>query len=636
MTLQELESVLKEIASTRIAVIGDFCLDVYWMSDMSRSEVSIETGLETRPVREQRYSLGGAGNVVNNIIALGCKNVHAIGLVGADPWGKEMVRLLSCAGADVSGMKVQKHQWDTLAYIKPHINDVEQPRMDFGNFNQIDADSEDALIAHLDHTMKNVDVVVINEQVKQGIHSEGFRIQLKALIARHSNRIFIADSRHFSDSYPGAYLKLNIHEAVRLAGINRGPDELVMRTEALQAAEALYQRFAKPVFITRGERGCLVRDESGISEIPGIQVLGKVDTVGAGDSLLAGVACALAAGRPNDQAAELGNFAATVTIQKLRQTGTASPAEVLAVGKEPDYVYHPELAEDPRQAKYLDGCEIEVIIPPPSPFNITHAIFDHDGTISTLRQGWEAIMEPMMARAILGDYFNEADESLYHRVIERVRDYIDKSTGIQTLVQMQGLVRLVREFGLVQEEDILDEHGYKEIYNDDLMKLVRARINKLHRGELSVLDLTIKNAPEFLEHLKSAGIKLYLASGTDEQDVKDEAEALGYAHLFEGRIFGSVGDVTRDAKKVVLERILSDVGQSASGGLVALGDGPVEIRETRIKGGYTIGLASDEVRRYGLDASKRARLIRAGAHAIIPDFSQMDDILRFCGVGVRV
>jgi len=62
----------------------------------------------------------------------------------------------------------------------------------------------------------------------------------------------------------------------------------------------------------------------------------------------------------------------------------------------------------------------------------------HDGTISTLRQGWERIMEPMMIRAILGGRYATADETLYHRAAHRVRDYIDKSTGIETLVQMDA------------------------------------------------------------------------------------------------------------------------------------------------------------------------------------------------------
>jgi len=122
-------------------------------------------------------------------------------------------------------------------------------------------------------------------------------------------------------------------------------------------------------------------------------------------------------------------------------------------------------------------------------------------------------------------------------------------------------------------------------------------------------------------------VKLYLASGTDQGDVAAEAEAMGYAHLFEGRIFGAVGDVTVEAKRIVIERIIRE--RALSGPQFAtFGDGPVEIRETRKRNGIAVGVASDEVRRFGLNAAKRSRLIRAGADIIVPDFSQLENLTR--------
>ena len=101
-----------------------------------------------------------------------------------------------------------------------------------------------------------------------------------------------------------------------------------------------------------------------------------------------------------------------------------------------------------------------------------HVVFDFDGTLSTLRQGWEAIMEPVMVRAILGDAERSVSVEAFAAVSAAARDFIDRTTGIQTLVQMQGLVRLVRQFGYVDENDILDERGYKEIYNAELLEMV--------------------------------------------------------------------------------------------------------------------------------------------------------------------
>jgi phosphoglycolate phosphatase-like HAD superfamily hydrolase len=356
-------------------------------------------------------------------------------------------------------------------------------------------------------------------------------------------------------------------------------------------------------------------------------ILSKVDTVGAGDSYLAGAASSLAAGYSMNIAAQLGSFVAGVTVQKLFQCGTASQDEILAIGQDPDYIFGSELAEDIRHAHYLPNTEIEIVNKWEDKLQIKHAIFDHDGTISTLREGWELIMGPMMMKAILGSQYQEADEALYQKVQIRVNEFIDKTTGIQTLVQMQGLIGLIREFGCVPEDQILDEFGYKQIYNEELLEMVKVREAKFAKGELSLEDFTMKNAVTFLQKLYDAGIKLYLASGTDEDDVKSEARVLGYDHLFEGRIYGAVGDVTKEAKKIVLDRILDMIGDSASGKVATFGDGPVEMRETNKRGGVSVGIASNELRRYGLNESKRTRLIKAGADIIIPDFSQYRQLL---------
>jgi phosphoglycolate phosphatase-like HAD superfamily hydrolase len=173
----------------------------------------------------------------------------------------------------------------------------------------------------------------------------------------------------------------------------------------------------------------------------------------------------------------------------------------------------------------------------------------------------------------------------------------------------------------------LDEHGYKKIFNDNLMKLIHRRVAKLACGELVSTDFQIKNAELLLRELHKRGIKLYLASGTDQADVVAEATAMGYADLFEGRIFGSIGDIKADAKKIVLERIVRE-NNLAGHQFATLGDGPVEMRETQKVGGLCIGVASDELRRFGWNMAKRTRLIRAGASLLVPDFSQLPALLK--------
>ena len=93
------------------------------------------------------------------------------------------------------------------------------------------------------------------------------------------------------------------------------------------------------------------------------------------------------------------------------------------------------------------------------------------------------------------------------------------------------------------------------------------------------------------------------------------------------------GHATKEAKRIVLDRILNEIDVAGGAQVVAFGDGPVEIRETRKRGGLTVGIASDEVRRYGLSPNKRSRLIRAGAQIIVPDYSQMEKLLSLLNIG---
>ncbi len=632
MKKEQLQKILADISAVKIAVIGDFCLDAYWFIDEAMSEISVETNQATRPVRTQKYSLGGAGNVTNNLAAMNIKDIRAFGVIGTDPFGAEMVRVMKATGIEPRNLLIQEDNWYTHAYAKPYIDDKELNRVDFGNYNQLSIETADRLIASLVKEIPEVDIVIINQQVPSGIHIDYFKQRLVEVIAQFPQKTFIVDSRNFNDYYTGAIRKMNDTEAARLCGMDKKPDEVVLYAEIVSSANELYKRYQKPLFITRGSKGSLTIDENGISEIPGLMILSKVDTVGAGDSYLAGAASSLAAGYSMNVAAQIGSFVAGVTVQKLFQCGTATPEEILAMGAEPDFIFSSELAEDKRHAKYIPGTEIEIVNKWEHQPQIEHAIFDHDGTISTLREGWELIMAPMMIKAILGDKYFEADEALYQRVKERSDEFIDKTTGIQTLVQMKGLIELIREFGCVPEDKILDEFGYKQIYNDELLIMVKERELKYANGELSLEDFTLKNAVLFLEKLHTAGVKLYLASGTDEADVKSEAKVLGYDHLFEGRIYGAVGDITKEAKKIVLDRILDSIGESALGKVATFGDGPVEMRETNKRGGISIGVASNELRRYGLNESKRTRLIKAGADVIIPDFSQVSQILSLLNI----
>ncbi|TKJ38664.1 MAG: carbohydrate kinase [Planctomycetes bacterium B3_Pla] len=620
MKEERIREISTRIRNVKVAVYGDFCLDAYWVLDPRGSEVSLETGLQAQAVGKHYYSLGGASNVVANLAALEPAAIQVIGVIGDDIFGRELTRQFQELGVDTTCLVVQEDNFDTVAFGKPYLEGNEQPRMDFGFFNKRTEVTDRALLDGIRNALQTADVLIANQQVPGSITNESFIDGANALFEEFADKVVLLDSRHFGHKFKNIYRKTNDFEAAHLNGVDVKPDDVFTFADVKKYAGNLYRQFNKPVFLTRGPRGIVVVDSDGVHEIPGIQLLKKLDIVGAGDTVTSALTLCLGASVPPAEAAEFANFAAAVTVQKLFQTGTASAAEIIEVGKDPDYIYQPELAADTRSARYFNNAEIELCCESIPSGRIKHAVFDHDGTISTLRQGWEEIMVPVMIKAILGDKYETADETLYHKVRKRSLDYIDQSTGIQTIIQMEALVEMVHEFGLVPAGEIHDKFGYKEIYNDALMELVNKRIEKFKRGELDINDYTIKGALEFLKALKQRGIKLYLASGTDRQDVVAESEALGYADLFDGGIHGSVGDVAKYSKKMVIEKIMTENNLQGPE-LAVFGDGPVEIRECRKRDGIAVGIATDEIRRHGLNTEKRTRLIKAGAHLIAPDFA---------------
>jgi rfaE bifunctional protein kinase chain/domain len=629
----DLAHLLERLAAVRIAVLGDICLDAYLLLDPERSEISLETGLPTRAVREQRYTLGGGGNVAANCAAIGVGAVYVVGVVGRDHYALTLRAALEQRGIRHEGLLTQETEWSTHVFTKMFLDGAEHERLDFGNYNCLSPATCDALLARIETFLPELDVVIINQQVPWGVHSPRLRDGLVDLLGRHPRMLFVTDSRQYNQVYERTIHKLNEREALDLCGLPASvPGEAADR--ARRAGVELARRWGQPVVLTRGKDGCLVIDGQNVQEIPGMHILSPVDSVGAGDSFLAGLCAALGAGAPLDVAAQLGNYVAAVTVTRLQATGTATPEEVLAVGSNPDFRRRPDLAADPRKARRVQGTDIEVVESPPATLRLVHAVFDHDGTLSTLRQGWERIMEPMMVRAVLGDRFGAVEPGRLARVRELVQAYVDRTTGVQTLAQMRGLVDLVREHGAVPPEEILDEHGYKEIYNREILELVQARLDQLRSGRLDRTDLTVKGAAGFLRVLADRGVTLWLASGTDQGDAEAEARALGYGDLFRGRIYGAVGDLSTEPKRVVLKRILGEIGDVPAS-VVTFGDGPVELRETVKAGGYAVGVACDEIRRWGWDLRKRRRLIEAGAGLVIPDFSVASPLLDLLGLGGR-
>lgn len=265
---------------------------------------------------------------------------------------------------------------------------------------------------------------------------------------------------------------------------------------------------------------------------------------------------------------------------------------------------------------------LQVIDPHAPAGQVRHVLFDFDGTISTIRQGWEGIMQPLMVEMICGDA--DVPDGRRAAIEAEVAAYVDRSTGILTIRQMEWLAEAVRRHGLARYPRSARE--YKAIYNERLWQPVRARLDRLARGEVTSDEMMIAGARRFVERLAERGAILYLASGTDHMYVTVEANALGIASFFGGGIYGALDETEAHDKALIIQRIFDDHGLRGPE-LAVVGDGPVEIHEAKVRGALALGVASDEVRRCGWNGRKRQRLLDAGADLLIADFTQGDALV---------
>jgi len=250
---------------------------------------------------------------------------------------------------------------------------------------------------------------------------------------------------------------------------------------------------------------------------------------------------------------------------------------------------------------------------------LTHVLFDFDGTLSLIRQGWPDVMVPLFTEILppLPDETNEQRRQLAFEDIMRLN-------GKQTIYQMIQLAERVRERGGTPGEPL----DYKHEYLRRLDERIRHRVEGIQAGTIPRDELTVFGTRALLEGLSARGLSLYLASGTDEQFVKAEAEALGLTHYFKGHIYGAQDDYKKFSKKMVIDRILAE-NRIPGDSLLAFGDGYVEIENTKQVGGFAVAVASDEANNGSgrFDPWKHQRLMGVGADLCIPDYRELDALM---------
>jgi phosphoglycolate phosphatase len=254
--------------------------------------------------------------------------------------------------------------------------------------------------------------------------------------------------------------------------------------------------------------------------------------------------------------------------------------------------------------------QIDIVQPGVNASRARVVLFDFDGTLSLVRSGWMDIMVPMMIE-ILSELKTGESEADLRTVVE---DYVWRLTGQETIYQMFALATEVTRRGGTP----LDALVYKRMYLDRLGERIHDRLEDLKNGG-SPEKYLVPGSRQLLESLRERGMKLYLASGTDEQYMKEEARLLDVDRYFDGNVFGALDDYKSFSKGILIQRIISSA-EFRGDEFLGFGDGYVEIEEVKKVGGVAVGAATAEPECLTIDEWKRSRLAGAGADVIVPNY----------------
>ena len=330
MNDRQLDAILHRMTRASVAVVGDLFLDKYLHIDESLVETSIETGLRTRQVTRIRCYPGAGGNVAKDLVALGVGHVAMTSVIGDDGQGYEVRRELRKLGVDESGVVVGAEVM-TPTYAKPMLHNgegspTELNRLDIKNRAPLPALLEAAILHRMRAAADAFDAVVVVDQVQErnfGVVTDRVRELVAELAAERPDKVFFVDSRCRIGEFRRCVLKPNETEARDAIGLAPGEAR-----DPAAVAKELERLTGRPVFLTLGEKGLLVAGDGRAEHIPGYQVAGEIDIVGAGDAATAGIVASLCAGATNARAGLIGCLAASVTVQQIGVTGSATPEQV--------------------------------------------------------------------------------------------------------------------------------------------------------------------------------------------------------------------------------------------------------------------------------------------------------------------
>lgn len=336
MNLLRFKKLISAYPKMRVAVVGDFCLDRYLEIDPSRAEMSIETGLPVHNVVNVRAQPGGAGTILNNLVALGVSEIYPVGFCGDDGEGFELRRALSSLrGIRLDHFITTKHR-RTFTYCKPLVVSADSPpqelnRLDSKNWTPTPAEVQGRLVDGVKDLAGRVNAMIVLDQVdlaETGVVTKQVRDAAGTAARNYPTLSVLADGRRGLGGFPSLIYKMNIVELARTVSL---PPMAPADTVAAAAAE-IAKKNNKPVIVTMAENGMLaVAPDGSVTKQAALPLRGPIDVVGAGDSVTANLATAIAAGATLGEALELATAAASTVIHQLGTTGTATLVDLFGI-----------------------------------------------------------------------------------------------------------------------------------------------------------------------------------------------------------------------------------------------------------------------------------------------------------------
>jgi D-beta-D-heptose 7-phosphate kinase/D-beta-D-heptose 1-phosphate adenosyltransferase len=292
-----------------ILVVGDVMLDHFVIGGVER--ISPEAPVPVVRFDHEEYRLGGAANVAHNASALGGR-VHVIGLVGADDAAARLRADLDRRGIDASGLVAEKDRCTTRKLRVVTARNQQVARIDYEDDREVHGDVEAALIARIDALAPGADAILISDYLK-GVVSLGVATAAIAAGTRRGIPVLVDPKVPHIDYYAGAsVITPNHHEAEAVTHMRIRTDE-----DARAAARRFRERTrCASVLVTRGEHGMTLLGPDGETALSA-EAREVADVTGAGDTVIATMTLALAAGAALADAARLANRAAGIVVGKF-------------------------------------------------------------------------------------------------------------------------------------------------------------------------------------------------------------------------------------------------------------------------------------------------------------------------------